>query len=128
MGSFPKQGVELLQTMLAYYFAFNKVIKETEYVHRFPFLLDAIFKEDIDEDNRKIILEFIYKNKPKDEQIIFSIAESKDNKITVNNYNKESMNNEAKLILTDLTNKRSILKPFNMEQKRHLEETMKLIE
>ncbi|WP_375605111.1 hypothetical protein [Flavobacterium davisii] len=128
MGIFPKQGVELLKTMLAYYFAFNKVIKETEYVHRFPFLLDAIFKEDIDEDNRKIILEFIYKNKPKDEQIIFSIAESKDNKITVNNYNKESMNNEAKLILTDLTNKRSILKPFNMEQKRHLEETMKLIE
>ena len=40
MGIFPKQGVELLKTMLAYYFAFNKVIEETEYVHRFPFLLE----------------------------------------------------------------------------------------
>ncbi len=59
--------------MLAYYFAFNKVIEETEYVHRFPFLLDAIFKEDIDEENRQMILEFIFKNKPKNEQIIFHL-------------------------------------------------------
>lgn len=128
MGIFPKQGVELLKTMLAYYFAFNKVIEETEYVHRFPFLLDAIFKEDIDEDNRKMILEFIFKNKPKNEQIIFSFAESKKNPKTAKEYNEEIMKNEAKLILTDLTNERSILKPFNIEQEEHLEETMKLIE
>jgi hypothetical protein len=128
MGIFPKQGVELLKTMLAYYFAFNKVIEETEYVHRFPFLLDAIFKEDIDEDNRKMILEFIFKNKPKNEQIIFSFAESKINPKTAEAYNEEIMKNEAKLILTDLTNERSILKPFNIEQEEHLEETMKLIE
>ncbi|MBF6652341.1 hypothetical protein C3B47_05475 [Flavobacterium columnare] len=128
MGIFPKQGVELLKTMLAYYFAFNKVIEETEYVHRFPFLLDAIFKEDIDEDNRKMILEFIFKNKTKNEQIIFSFAESKINPKTAEEYNEEIMKNEAKLILTDLTNERSILKPFNLEQERHLEETMKLIE
>ena len=128
MGIFPKQGVELLKTMLAYYFAFNKVIEETEYVHRFPFLLDAIFKEDIDEDNRKMILEFIFKNKPKNEQIIFSFAESVKNPKTAKEYNEEIMKNEAKLILTDLTNERSILKPFNIEQKEHLEVTMKLIE
>lgn len=76
MGIFPKQGVELLKTMLAYYFAFNKIIQETTYVHRFPFMLDAIFKEDIDESNRKLILGFIYKNRQKNEQIIFSFAES----------------------------------------------------
>lgn len=128
MGIFPKQGVELLKTMLAYYFAFNKVIEETEYVHRFPFLLDAIFKEDIDEDNRKMILEFIFKNKPKNEQIIFSFAESHNNPKTAKEYNEGIMKNEAKLILTDLTNERSILKPLNIEQEEHLEETMKLIE
>ena len=128
MGIFPKQGVELLKTMLAYYFAFNKVIEETEYVHRFPFLLDAIFKEDIDEDNRKMILEFIYKNKPKDEQIIFSFAESTKNPKTANEYNRELIKNEAKLILTDLTNERSILKSLNVEQEKYLMETLNLIE
>lgn len=127
MGSFPNQGVELLKTMLAYYFAFNKVIKETEYVHRFPFLLDAIFKEDIDEDNRKLILEFIYKNQPKNEQIIFSFAESEKNLKTAEEYNEEIMKNEAKLILTDLTNERSILKPFNIEQEDYLENTLNII-
>jgi hypothetical protein len=128
MGIFPKQGVELLKTMLAYYFAFNKVIKETEYVHRFPFMLDAIFKEDIDEDNRKLILKFIYKNRPKNEQIIFSFSQSKDNPKPAQEYNNELINNEAKLILTDLTNERSILKPINDDQKDYLEETMNLIE
>ncbi|RRJ89729.1 P-loop NTPase family protein [Flavobacterium macacae] len=128
MGIFPKQGVELLKTMLAYYFAFNKVIEETEYVHRFPFLLDAIFKEDIDESNRKMILEFIYKNKPKGEQIIFSFAESTINPKTANEYNNELMKNDAKLILTDLTNERSILKSLSIEQREYLMETIKLIE
>lgn len=97
-GSFPKQGVELLKTMLAYYFAFNKEILKTEYVHRFPFMLDAIFKEDIEEDNRKLILEFIYKNRPKNEQIIFSFAESNKNTKTAQEYNNELMNNNANLI------------------------------
>ncbi len=128
MGIFPKQGVELLKTMLAYYFAFNKVIEETEYVHRFPFLLDAIFKEDIDEDNRKMILEFIYRNKPKNEQIIFSFAESIKNPKSANEYNSELMKNEAKLILTDLTTERSILKPINVKQEEYLMETLNLIE
>ncbi|WP_339653629.1 hypothetical protein [Flavobacterium frigidarium] len=128
MGIFPKQGVELLKTMLAYYFAFNRVIKDTEYIHRLPFLLDAIFKEDIDEVNRKLILKFIYKNKPKNEQIIFSFAESDKNQKTTQQYNRELMNNEAKLILTDLNNERSVLKTLTNDQKEYLEETLKLIE
>ncbi|CAM3365195.1 ATP-binding protein [Flavobacterium psychrophilum] len=128
MGIFPKQGVELLKTMLAYYFAFNRVIEDTEYIHRLPFLLDAIFKEDIDEDNRKLILKFIYKNKPKNQQIIFSFAESKKNPKTAEEYNKELMKNEAKLILTDLNNERSVLKPLTIDQNEYLEETLKLVE
>ena len=127
MGIFPKQGVELLKTMLAYYFAFNKVIEETEYVHRFPFLLDAIFKEYIEEVNRILILEFIYKNKPKNDQIILSFSESEKNLKTAEDYNKEIMKNEAKLILTDLINERSILKPFNKEHFEYLEDTLNLI-
>ena len=128
MGIFPKQGVELLKTMLAYYFAFNKVIKETEYVHRFPFLLDAIFKEDIDEGNRKMILDFIYKNRAEGEQIIFSFAESKDNQKTVNEYNHKQMKNEAKLILTNLSKERTILNLMGIEQKEYLNETLRLME
>jgi hypothetical protein len=128
MGIFPKQGVELLKTMLAYYFAFNKVIKETEYVHRFPLMLDAIFKEDIDEDNRKLILQFIYKNKPQNEQIIFSIADSKNNTTSVEQYNRSIMCSEAQLISTDLDKERSLLKPFDEKQQSYLYETLKLLE
>jgi hypothetical protein len=128
MHLFPKQGVELLKTMLAYYFAFNKIIKETEYVHRLPFMLDAIFKEDIDRDNKENILKFIYNNKPINEQIIFSIAESEKDEITVAGYNENLMNNEATLIETNLQAERSILKKLNKDQEKYLEETLELID
>lgn len=128
MKIFPKQGVELLKTLLAYYFAFNKLIEKTEYVHIFPFMMDAVFKEDIDEDNRKLILEFIFKNKPSNNQLIFSFAESEKNTKTASEYNKEIMNGEAKLILTDLANERSLLHTLNDKQQEYLEETLFLIE
>jgi len=127
-GVFPKQGVELLKTMLSYYFAFNKIIKQTDYVHRFPLMLDAIFKEDIDEDNRKLILQFIYKNKPQNEQIIFSIADSKNNTTSVEQYNRSIMCSAAQLISTDLDKERSLLKPFDEKQQSYLDETLKLLE
>ncbi|WP_347051881.1 hypothetical protein [Flavobacterium olei] len=128
MKIFPKQGVELLKTLLSYYFAFNKVIEQTSYVHVFPFMMDAIFKEDIDEDNRKLILEFIFKNKPSNNQIILSFAESKKNTKTASEYNEEIMNGKAKLILTNLTDERSLLNSINDEQKEYLKETLYLIE
>ncbi|MET3028480.1 hypothetical protein ABXT06_17500 [Flavobacterium sp. UW10123] len=128
MKIFPKQGVELLKTLLAYYFAFNKLIEKTEYVHILPFMMDAVFKEDIDEDNRKLILEFIFKNKPSNNQLIFSFAESKKNAKTASEYNKEIMNGEAKLILTDLANERSLLHTLNDKQQEYLQETLFLIE
>ena len=128
MKIFPKQGVELLETLLAYYFAFNKIIEKTEYVHRFPFMMDAIFKEDIDETNRKQIIEFIFKNRPIDTQIIFSIAESKDNLKTASYYNKEFMNNEANLILINTIEKRAFLSEFNIKHQNYLDETLNLME
>tara|TARA_R110001583_G_scaffold21469_2_gene81548 strand:+ start:1618 stop:3069 length:1452 start_codon:yes stop_codon:yes gene_type:complete len=35
MKLFPQQGVELLKTLLAYYFAFNDLIKDTAYIHTY---------------------------------------------------------------------------------------------
>lgn len=128
MSLFPKQGVELLETLLAYYFAFNKIIKETSYVHRFPFMMDAIFKEDIDDENRSAILRFINKHKPSDSQVIMSIAESKDNIKTASDYNRDYFNNKAKLILISKEKKRSFLSTYNNEYELYLSETLSMME
>lgn len=128
MKLFPKQGVELLKTLLAYYFAFNKTINSTPYVHRFPFVMDAIFKEDIDENNRGIILEFINRNKPKDTQILMSIAESKHNLKTALDYNKEFLNNDAKLILINTEEERSFLSNFDENNRSYLNDTLTCME
>lgn len=126
--AFPKQGVELLKTLLSYCFSFNKIIKNTPYVHRFPFMLDAIFEGDLDEENKENILKFIYKNKPKDTQIIFSIADSKQNYIPVETYNKNYLNDEAKLICLGENNKeRAFLSPYEGQHKEYLKETLTIL-
>jgi hypothetical protein len=119
--AFPKQGVELLKTLLSYSFSFNKIIKNTPYVHRFPFMLDAIFEGDLDEDNKGNILDFIYKNKPSDTQIIFSIADSKQNYIPVDVYNQNHLNGEANLIcLGGNSKERAFLSPYEGQHKEYL--------
>jgi hypothetical protein len=128
MKIFPKQGVELLETLLAYYFAFNKTIEKTEYIHRLPLMMDAIFKEDIDEVNKKQILEFIFKNKLDDTQIIFSLAESNNSSKTASDYNKECMNNAANLILINTKEQRAFLSDFEAKYQEHLDETLNFIE
>lgn len=75
--SFPRQGVELHKTVMAYHFALNSLIKTSNSAHRLPFLLDAILKEDIDETNLDIIFKFISSNLPKDTQSFISISEHK---------------------------------------------------
>jgi len=99
------------------------MIKETEYVHRFPLMLDAIFKEDIDDDNRATILNFIHKNKPNDIQMIISIADSKDNKTTANEYNAKFLNNESNLICINNSIERAFLAEYKNEYNDYLEET-----
>jgi hypothetical protein len=128
MSLFPQQGVELLKTLMAYYFAFNKVIKRTDYVHRFPFVMDAIFKEDLEDDNRKLILEFIYANKPNDTQIIFSIADSKKNKTTAEDYNRMYLNKEANLILINKDRQRAFLSEFDSKHDALRDETFELMD
>lgn len=73
--SFPRQGVELHKTVMAYHFALNALIAISGTAHRLPFLLDAILKEDIDETNLEAILSFVGKNLPKDTQAFVSISE-----------------------------------------------------
>lgn len=75
ISSFPRQGVELHKTIMAYHFALNSLIANSKSAHRLPFLLDAILKEDIDETNLNIILSFIGKNLPSDTQAFISVSE-----------------------------------------------------
>lgn len=126
--TFTNQGVELLKIILAYNFAFNKIISKTDYVHRFPFMLDAIFKEDIDDNNRAKILTFIKDNKPIDTQVIISIADSKDNKTTANDYNRNFFDGKAKLILINNQKERSFLKEYDNNFDEFLAETLIYIE
>lgn len=126
--AFPKQGVELLKTLLSYCFSFNKLIESTSYVHRFPFMLDAIFEGDLEEENKEKILEFIYKNKPNDTQIIFSIADSRQNYIPVETYNQNCLHGEAKLICLGENNKeRAFLSPYEGQHEEYLKETLTVL-
>lgn len=100
--------------MMAYHFAFNNLIKSNINIHRFPFILDAIFKEDIEEYNKKIILEFIRDNYPKDTQLIFSMADKSESKNQINavEVNLLYFCNSANLIHVS-DNERSILKDWD---------------
>ena len=75
INSFPRQGVELHKTVMAYHFALNAIIAKSKTAHRLPFLLDAILKEDIDDTNLKTILTFVGRNLPTDTQTFLSISE-----------------------------------------------------
>jgi hypothetical protein len=88
INSFPRQGVELHKTVMAYHFALNAMIAKSKTAHRLPFLLDAILKEDIDETSLETILTFVGKNLPDDTQTFISISEHvKDDSNTENEEN-----------------------------------------
>ena len=127
---FPCQGVELLNTVLAHNFAFNQIIKSTEYVHRLPFLIDAIFKEDIDDGNKPLILNFVNKNKPIDTQLIISIAYKDDeNNTIISNYNKNNFDNKANLIcIGNGIYKRAFLQSYNNSHDNLLQNTFEIME
>ncbi|WP_337051586.1 hypothetical protein [Proteus terrae] len=81
INSFPFQGVELHKTVMSYHFALNYTIKNTDNIHRLPFMLDAILKEDIDDRNFDLILSFVGKNLPTDTQSFISISEYSEDKL-----------------------------------------------
>jgi len=122
--AFPMQGVELHKTVMAYHFAFNKYISSTDYVHRVPFMLDAIFKEDFELDNMRLVLDFIYKYKPSDTQSIISIAETKNDNGIIEDYKKNHFGSSAKLIcIGNSTDERSFLSEYDNKYDTYLEQT-----
>ncbi|SIS41886.1 hypothetical protein SAMN05421686_101118 [Thalassolituus maritimus] len=134
INSFPCQGVELHKAVMGYHFALNKLISKTQGIHRFPFLLDAVMKEDIDEGNRITIFKFINKHSPKDTQTIFSVSESlshaKDDETTSNNINLVNdnfFNGSSKIIqIGDGNSERSFLSPYDGNHEELINETIEM--
>lgn len=129
LSSFPFQGVELHLAVLSYHFSFNKIINETENIHRLPLILDSIFKEDLDVISKENILKFICKNQPNDTQTIISIADNKSKDPKITGYAKEFFNSETKLIcIGNSIEKESILKEHDHTLDSILNDTYLIME
>ena len=98
LSSFPFQGVELHKAVLSYHFAFNELISKTDNVHRLPFFLDGVFKEDLDANSKTNILKFIVSNIPSDTQTIMSIADHKEEDSKIEEYSNEIFGEVTNLI------------------------------
>jgi len=128
ISAFPFQGVELHKTIMAYHFAFNTLVSKTPDIHRLPFILDAVFKEDLDDFNEDLLIEFIAKNRPKDTQLFMTISEKTTKASQVSRYQKDLLNNEAKLIqIGNGRDTRTLLKDYSGEQDSLLQNTMDII-
>ncbi|MCO4202311.1 hypothetical protein M2R28_21955 [Aeromonas hydrophila] len=126
--AFPRQGVELLKTLLAYNFSFLEIIKTTDYTHVLPFVMDAIFEGDLEDESRKEILAFISKNIVSEQQVIFSIADSKTNVVSAQKYNEQHFGGKAKLIcIGGNTNTRSLLNKDDLECNGYLRDTIAIL-
>ena len=128
ISAFPSQGVELHKTVMAYHFAFNKLVKQTSGIHRFPLMLDAIFKEDIEQVNKDLIMGFISKNRPEDTQIIISIAEVKSDRSEVEKYNREYFDGKANMIyIGGGVSERSFLSQYQDEENEYIKESLDIL-
>lgn len=135
INSFPCQGVELHKTVMAYHFSLNELISKTKNIHRMPFLLDAIMKEDIDIDSRKVIFQFINQSYPKDTQVFFTVSESleqslmkEESTLNISEMNKKYFMGKGNVIqIGDGINERKFLNPYADEDKAYIEETLEII-
>lgn len=130
MSSFPFQGVLLHLAVLSYHFAFNKIVEQTDNIHRLPFIMDSVFKEDIDGNNRRTILEFIDKHKPTDTQTIISLADTKIRDTKIEEYKREIFDSNTQYILVgDHINKESLLQNLDENFKQNiLDDSYSIIE
>lgn len=124
ISALPYQGTELLEALMAYHFAFNELVREQGMVVRLPFMLDAIFKEDIDIKHRRDILKFISNHLPSDTQLIFSMADQErgENQLNAETCNVEFFNNKARLLFTS-NEKKNLMKPLGDGFDKLIEET-----
>lgn len=134
LNSFPYQGVELHLLLMAYNFSFYEMVIKNSNMHKLPFLLDAVFKEDIDIESRSEIFEFLSRETKKSGQVIFSVAEYKrDDTSSGPLFNVEDIKNkyflgDAKLIcIGDSKSKRSFLSGSAIDHSL-IEDTIGLLE
>ena len=129
LSSFPFQGVELHLAVLSYHFSFNKIINETDSIHRLPLILDSIFKEDLDGNSKEKILDFICNNQPNDTQTIISVADNKSKDPKIDYYNERFFNTNTKLIcIGNSIDKESILKQHDKQLDEILNDTFNIME
>lgn len=129
ISSFPFQGVQLHLAVLSYHFAFNYLLTKTNDIHRLPFILDSVFKEDIEGGNKIKILNFINSNFPKDTQTILSIADDKKIDSRIEQYKSEIFKENAHMIcIGDGTEEKALLKENDDSQKELLENTFRILE
>lgn len=129
INGFPAQGVELHKMILAYYLSFYELIKKTNYAHTTPLLLDAIFKEDIDDENRLLLIKLLANSIASQNQLIISIAESENTKYTAEYFNTTYFSDSAKIIrIGESKLERSFLIANHEDYKGIYDETYKYIE
>ncbi|EJL6845484.1 hypothetical protein NMS89_003599, partial [Vibrio cholerae] len=135
INSFPYQGVELHQLLMAYNFSFYEMVIKAPAIHSFPFLLDAVFKEDIDSESRSNIFKFLSKETKSSGQVVFSVAEYKGNETSSNPlFNVDAIKMEyfpedTKLIcIGDSKSKRAFLSKAALIDSSLIDNTMRLLE
>ncbi|MFU2510192.1 AAA family ATPase [Pseudoalteromonas sp. ASV78] len=135
LNSFPYQGVELHQLLMAYNFSFYEMVMKNSTIHSFPFLLDAVFKEDIDSESRSNIFKFLSHETKSSGQVVFSVAEYKGDETSSNPlFNVEAIKNQffpkdTKLIcIGDSKSKRAFLSNTALIDSILIHDTMNLLE
>lgn len=129
LSSFPFQGVELHLAVLSYHFSFNKIINETNSIHRLPLILDSIFKEDLEANSKDKILNFICENQPVDTQTIISLADNKSKDPKIDYYKDKFFKTDTKLIcIGNSIEKESILKQHENHLDEILNDTFEIME
>ena len=129
LSSFPFQGVELHLAVLSYHFSFNQIINSTQYIHRLPLILDSVFKEDLEPENKTKILRFITTNAPNDTQTIISIADSKRKESKIDEYSRDIFTRNTNLIcIGDGTEQKALLKANDGLQSALIDDTFEIIE
>ena len=129
INEFPAQGVELHKMMLAYYLSFYELIEITSYAHIAPLLLDAIFKEDIDDDNKLLLINVLSKSMNNKKQLIVSIAETEESQYNAEYYNREYFDNNAKIVrIGESKNERSFLTANVIDNQEIFTETLRYVD
>lgn len=129
ISSFPFQGVQLHLAVLSYHFAFNYLLTKTSDIHRLPFILDSVFKEDIEQGNKNKILKFINQNFPKDTQTILSIADDKNVDSKIEEYKNDIFKDNAYMIcIGNGTEEKALLRDNDYSQKELIENSFKVLE